>query len=86
MQGIKQRTPKLFYQFALGVLVSARWFLGYDIDETLPVHSTLSRTGNLFGVELFEEVFCLVLGLCVDAGLVEGKRQVEWTPNIGHFK
>jgi transposase len=140
MQGIKQRTPKLFYQFALSDLVSAdhpyrrieqhlnlsflykktrhlygtegqqsidpvvfvkmcllgyfnnitsdrglcryctdsisaRWFLGYDIDEALPVHSTLSRTRNLFGGELFEEVFCLVLGLCVDAGLVEGKRQ-----------
>lgn len=140
MQGIKQRTPKLFYQFALSDLVSAdhpyrrieqhldlsffykktrhlygtegqqsidpvvfvkmcllgyfnnitsdrglcryctdsisaRWFLGYDIDESLPVYSTLSRTRNLFGGELFEEVFCLVLGLCVDAGLVEGKRQ-----------
>ena len=140
MQGIKQRTPKLFYQFAISDLVStdhpyrrieqhlnlnflykktrhlygtegqksidpvvfikmcllgyfnnitseralcrycsdsisARWFLGYDIDEVLPVHSTLSRTRQLFGTELFEEVFCLVLGLCVDAGLVEGKRQ-----------
>jgi hypothetical protein len=55
--------------------MSARWFLGYDIDECLPVHSTLSRTRRLFGTELFEEVFCLVLGLCVDAGLVEGTRQ-----------
>src|SRR6056297_1569626 len=24
--------------------LSARWFIGYDIDQPLPVHSTLSRT------------------------------------------
>lgn len=56
--------------------LAARWFLGYDLDESLPVHSTLSRTRSLFGLELYEEVFQEVLGLCVEAGMVAGKRQV----------
>lgn len=56
--------------------LAARWLLGYDIDEALPVHSTLSRTRSLFGREVYEEVFRAVLGMCVDAGLVEGARQV----------
>ena len=29
------------------------YFLGYDIDEALPWHSTLSRTRKLFGEEVF---------------------------------
>ncbi|MDZ7719998.1 MAG: IS1182 family transposase [Balneolaceae bacterium] len=55
--------------------LGCRWFLGYDIDEALPVHSTLSRTRALFGESLFLDVFGQVLGLCVDAGMVSGKRQ-----------
>lgn len=55
--------------------LSARWFIGYDIDELLPVHSTLSRSRSLFGEHIYEQVFTEVLALCVDAGLVEGKRQ-----------
>ena len=56
--------------------LSARWFIGYDIDQPLPVHSTLSRTRSLFGENIYEQVFTIVLGLCVDAGLVDGDRQV----------
>lgn len=56
--------------------LAGRWFVGYDIDEPLPAHSTLSRTRALFGRELYEQVFRAVLSLCVDAGLVAGKRQV----------
>lgn len=56
--------------------LAARWFLGYDIDEALPVHSTVSRTRTLFGQDVYEEVFREVLALCVEAGLVGGKRQV----------
>jgi len=55
--------------------LACRWFLGYDIDEPLPVHSTLSRTRALFGESLYVEVFGQILGLCVDAGMVSGVRQ-----------
>jgi len=56
--------------------LACRWFLGYDIDEALPVHSTLSRTRALFGEAVYEQVFRQILGMCIDAGMVEGKRQV----------
>ena len=56
--------------------LSARWFIGYDIDQELPVHSTLSRTRALFGEDIYEQVFSEILGLCVQAGLVQGSRQV----------
>jgi len=51
------------------------FFLDYDIDESLPWHSTLSRTRQLYGKELFLEVFCKILGLCVSKGMVSGNIQ-----------
>jgi transposase len=51
------------------------FFIGYDIDEELPWHSTLSRTRELYGEELFLLLFKQVLKLCIDKGMVRGKRQ-----------
>jgi transposase len=51
------------------------YFIGYDIDEDLPWHSTISRTRNLFPEALFEEVFTRVLSLCVEKGMVSGHTQ-----------
>ena len=51
------------------------YFIGYDVDEVLPWHSTLSRTRKLYGEELFLEVFRKVLSLCIDKGMVNGRRQ-----------
>jgi len=51
------------------------YFLGYDIDEPLPWHSTLSRTRNLFGEKIFLELFRNILSMCVKKGLVCGKTQ-----------
>jgi len=51
------------------------YFIGYDIDERLPWHSTLSRTRQLYGEELFLEVFRKVLSLCIKNGMVSGRRQ-----------
>ncbi|QEM02404.1 IS1182 family transposase [Mucilaginibacter rubeus] len=51
------------------------YFIGYDLDEELPWHSTLSRTRQLYGEEEFTAVFKQVLKKCIDAGLVAGKRQ-----------
>lgn len=33
------------------------FFLGYDLDEELPWHSTISRTRALYGEEVFKELF-----------------------------
>lgn len=51
------------------------FFLGYDLDEELPWHSTISRTRQLYGEEVFKELFSKVLGLCVSKGMLSGKRQ-----------
>ncbi len=34
-----------------------RLFLGYDIDEALAWHSTISRTRQLYGDEVFKKLF-----------------------------
>jgi transposase len=52
------------------------FFIGYDIDEPLPWHSTLSRTRQLYGEELFKQLFKEVLKQCIDKGMVGGRRQV----------
>ena len=52
-----------------------RFFLGYDIDESLPWHSTLSRTRQLYGEDLFKGIFKQVLVQCIDKGMVAGIRQ-----------
>lgn len=51
------------------------FFIGYDIDEPLPWHSTLSRTRQLYGEEIFLQLFQKVLSLCIQRGMVRGKRQ-----------
>lgn len=51
------------------------YFIGYDIDESLPWHSTLSRTRQLYGEEVFKELFRRILKQCIDKGMVAGRRQ-----------
>src|SRR5258708_1415008 len=46
------------------------FFIGYDIDEPLPWHSTLSRTRQLYGEELFKQLFKEVLKQCIDKVMV----------------
>lgn len=51
------------------------YYLGYDVDEKLPWHSTLSRTRKLIGKEVFLEIFRKILQMCVEKGMVCGKTQ-----------
>jgi transposase len=55
--------------------LSVRLFLRYDIDEVLPWFSTISRTRQLYGEDVFLTLFKKVLSMCVDKGMVRGKRQ-----------
>ena len=41
--------------------LSVRYYLGYDIDEKLPWHSTISRTRTIIKKETFELVFNKIL-------------------------
>lgn len=49
-----------------------RWYLGYDLDEPLPDHSSLSKIRSRYGVETFQRFFEQIVELCMEAGLVEG--------------
>src|SRR5215218_438602 len=51
------------------------FFLGYDLGEELPWHSTISRTRQLYGEEVFKELFSKLLSLCVNKGMLSGRRQ-----------
>ena len=51
------------------------FFIGYDIDEPLPWHSTISRTRQLYPESVFEAVFTKVLQLCIEKGMVSGHTQ-----------
>jgi transposase len=51
------------------------YFLGYEVDEELPWHSTVSRTRQLFPASVFERLFDHVFAQCVARGLVAGDAQ-----------
>ena len=55
--------------------LSVRYYLGYDIDEKLPWHSTISRTRALIKQETFELIFNKIVKMCYQAGLIEGTHQ-----------
>jgi len=50
-----------------------RWFIGYDIDEPVPDHSSLSKIRERYGLDVFQRFFEQVVELCVEAGLVWGQ-------------
>ena len=51
------------------------FFIGYDLDEELPWHSTISRTRQLFPEAVFMEVLTKVLAMCMEKGMVSGHTQ-----------
>ena len=57
------------------VNIAFRWFLGIDLDEPVPDHSTLSqlRRRKFNGTSLFEEIFTEIVLLCMKHGLITGR-------------
>jgi transposase len=53
--------------------LSIRWYLGYDLDESLPDHSSLAKIRERYGLEVFRRFFERIVELCVEAGLVWGE-------------
>lgn len=53
--------------------LSVRRFLGLDLDEAPPDHSTISRTRRLIDVETHRAVFSWILDRLTAAGLVKGE-------------
>jgi len=50
-----------------------RWFIGYDLGESVPDHSSLSKIRERYGLEAFQCFFEQVVELCIEAGLVWGQ-------------
>lgn len=50
-----------------------RWYIGYDLDEAVPDHSSLSKIRDRYGLEVFQRFFERIIELCQQAGLVWGK-------------
>lgn len=63
-----------------------RWFIGYDLDEPVPDHSSLSKIRKRFGLEAFQQFLERIMGLCIEAGLVWGEElyfdsfEIEFPP------
>jgi transposase len=53
--------------------LSVRWYLGYDLFETLPDHSSLTRIRDRYGLEVFRRFFEEIVEMCAEAGLVWGE-------------
>src|SRR5215216_2648819 len=53
--------------------LSLRWYLGYDLDEELPDHSSLTRIRKRYGLAVFRRFFEAIVEQCKEAGLVWGK-------------
>ncbi len=53
--------------------LSLRWYLGYDLAEPLPDHSSLTRIRERYGVAVFRRFFEAVVAQCIAAGLVWGE-------------
>ena len=53
--------------------LSLRWYLGYDLDERLPDHSSLTKIRERYGPRVFRRFFERIVEMCVEAGLVRGE-------------
>ena len=53
--------------------LSVRWYLGYNLDEPLPDHSSLTRIRARYGLEVFRRFFEAIVEQCQQAGLVWGR-------------
>lgn len=53
--------------------LSLRWYLGDDLGESLPDHSSLTRSRERYGLDIFRRFFEAIGEQCLAAGLVWGQ-------------
>src|SRR5215212_221438 len=53
--------------------LSVRWYLGYDLHESLPDHSSLTRIRERYSLSVFRRFFERIVEMCFEAGLVWGE-------------
>ena len=55
--------------------LSLRWYLGYDLGEPLPDHSSLTRIRARLGLDICRRFFEAIVEQCMQAGLVWGQER-----------
>src|SRR5260221_699758 len=53
--------------------LSVLWYLGYNVGEPLPDHSSLTRIRTRYGLAVFRRFFAAIVEQCQQAGLVWGQ-------------
>ncbi len=53
--------------------LSVRWYLGYDLHERLPDHSSLTRIRDRYSITIFRRFFEAIVERCQDDGMIWGK-------------
>jgi hypothetical protein len=49
------------------------WYIGYDLDEPVPDHSSSSKIRDRYSLGVFQQFFEQIVEECIDAGLVWGE-------------
>lgn len=58
----------------IGLNLAYLWFIGYDLDESVPDHSVLSKARARFGPTVYLGFFKEIVRQCEQAGLVRGDK------------
>src|SRR5712691_8572043 len=53
--------------------LSVKWYLGYDLSEPLPHHSSLTKIRTRYGIEVFRRFFDAIVEQCQQEKLVWGR-------------
>ena len=59
-----------------GYNLAMRWYAGYNLDESLPDHSSLSKIRTRLGLPVFRRFFEVIVEQCVQARLVWGEELI----------
>jgi hypothetical protein len=59
----------------VNVNLAHRWYIGYDLHEPVPDHSSLRNIRTRYGLPVFVHFFEKIVELCIKAGLVWGKER-----------
>lgn len=60
--------------------LSVRWYLGYDLNEPLPDHSSLTRIRDRYGLAVFRRFFDAIVTQCHAVGLIWGRSGPSMRP------
>jgi transposase len=63
--------------------LSVRWYVGYNLDEPLPDHSSLTRIRQRFGVAIFRRFFEAIVEQCGSGTLLVRSSSVNEEDSLG---